>query len=103
MAGIYTMTQYIYDAEGTCVAKGAITNGAAGCNILKKSLQRSRAGIAYLYPFFRFQVYVFQHHPLPNLPILQTCCGFVRPPYFDSLTHHSLGPDPMSLAPCYTL
>ncbi len=32
VAGTYTMTQYIYDAEGTRVAKGFITNWAAGCN-----------------------------------------------------------------------
>jgi len=30
--GTYTMTQYIYDAEGTRVAKGTIANWAAGCN-----------------------------------------------------------------------
>jgi RHS repeat-associated protein len=32
VAGTYTMTQYIYDAEGNRVAKGAITNWTAGCN-----------------------------------------------------------------------
>jgi RHS repeat-associated protein len=33
VAGTYTMTQYIYDANGVRVAKGTITNWAAGCNI----------------------------------------------------------------------
>ena len=32
VAGFATMTQYIYDAGGTRVAKGAITNWSAGCD-----------------------------------------------------------------------
>jgi RHS repeat-associated protein len=32
VAGTYSMTQYIYDAEGARIAKGTITNWAAGCD-----------------------------------------------------------------------
>ena len=32
VGGFATMTQYIYDASGTRVAKGAITNWSAGCD-----------------------------------------------------------------------
>ena len=32
MCRVDTMTQYIYDAGGTRVGKGTITNSAAGCN-----------------------------------------------------------------------
>jgi RHS repeat-associated protein len=35
VSGIYTMTQYIYDAEGNRVAKGNITDWSAGCDTTK--------------------------------------------------------------------
>jgi RHS repeat-associated protein len=44
-AGLFSQTQYIYDAEGNRVAEGIITDWSQGCDVIQNGFQQTKAYI----------------------------------------------------------